>query len=157
MMRACAIACALSFALPAVAAAPPPGVEADQGTQRGPVVPAHLVDNQTPFWSIGVAFEGYGSEESGDALIGLASMLRVGWFGPNALIMLKPDPSGYEQSRFLGGLGLRAYFSLFDRSFSYGVGAHIEARLEDHFWLAYATPFELGATIYAERTWDVQL
>ena len=31
---------------------------------------------------------------------------------------------------------------------SYGVGVSIEARLRDSFWVAYATPLELGIPLY---------
>jgi hypothetical protein len=135
--------------------------ERDQGgsdVQRGPLLPLHLAKPKTTFWSIGVGLERFGRDiKDTNDLIGVAAMLRIRSFGPHALVMAKPSQEGYEDSRFLGGLGLRGYFPLLGISFSYGVGFHAEVRLEDHFWLAYATPLELGVVLYAKNSWDIEL
>jgi hypothetical protein len=124
----------------------------------GPVLPPHLAEDQETFWSVGMALERFGTGYTGsDNLIGVAAMFRYRSFGPHALLMAKPSPDGYEDSRFLFGLGLRGYFPLLGTSFSYGVGVHGEVRLEDHFWLAYATPFELGAVVFRKNSWDIEV
>jgi hypothetical protein len=125
---------------------------------RGRVLPRHLAGDQSTFWTVGLGVERFGTGYAdSDYLVGVAAMFRVRSFGPHAVLMTKPSPDGYEESRFLAGLGLRGYFPVLGVSFSYGVGVHAEVRLEDHFWLAYATPLELGAVIYAKHSWDIEL
>ena len=130
----------------------------DGGWQRGAVVSEHLAKLPSTFWSVGVALERFGTGYTGnDSLIGIATMFRIDSFGPHAVLMSKPSPEGYQDSRFLTGFGVRGYFPLLGTSFSYGVGVHAEVRLEDHFWLAYATPFELGAVLWSKDSWDIEL
>jgi hypothetical protein len=124
----------------------------------GRVLPPPLAPESTHYFAVGVGVERFGSELPGsDTLVGLTAMLRLRAFGPHALVMLKPDVDGYEQTRLLAGLGLRGYVPLLGTEFSYGVGVHAEVRLEDHFWLAYATPLELGAIVYRKGTLDIEL
>jgi hypothetical protein len=56
----------------------------------------------------------------------------------------------------LGG-GLRAHFAALGVDLSIGVGAHAELRLRDHWWLAYASPLELGASILERGSLRVRL
>jgi hypothetical protein len=125
---------------------------------EGPVLPAHLQHDPDTFWTVGLALERFGTGYTGsDNLVGVATMFRFQSFGPHAMLLAKPSPEGYEDSRFLLGLGLRGYFPLLGTWFSYGVGVHGEIRLEDHFWLAYATPFELGAVVLRENSWHIEI
>jgi hypothetical protein len=134
------------------------GLVQDEGASGRPILPAHLAETPASFWSVGVGLERFGAKlEAGDSLIGLAAMLRLRSFGPHALLMAEPRSSGYQKSRFLGGLGLRGYFPLLGTWASYGVGAHAEIRLEDHYWLAYATPLELGIQLWSKDSWDIEL
>jgi hypothetical protein len=156
MIRALLVACALPV-LPAVAHAQTDPL-ADRGAQRGAVLPPHLAEAPDTFWSVGVGLERFGGElGTGDNLIGVATMFRIRSFGPHALLMTEPSTQGYQDWRLLAGLGLRGYFDLLGASFSYGVGVHAEARLDDHFWLAYATPFELGSVLWSRESWDIEL
>lgn len=151
-----ALAAVCSLTAPARAQSEAP--LADRGAHRGPVLPPHLSKMPERFWSVGIALERFGSGFSGnDNLVGIATMFRIRSFGPHALVMSKPSPEGYEESRFLAGAGLRGYFTALGVSMSYGVGVHAEVRLEDHFWLAYATPLELGAVLWSRNSWDVEL
>jgi hypothetical protein len=157
---------ALAFALlaaPAVAQAtptsdrPPSHAEHDD-VIRGQVLPEKLAPKSNSYFTVGIGVERFGREVAGnDNLFGLAAMWRIHSFGPHVLIMSKPSDAGIEDSRFLAGIGLRGYFPLLGASFSYGVGVHAEMRLEDHYWLAYATPLELGAVVWAKDSWDIEV
>jgi len=128
------------------------------GRFEGRQLPAALMPSASRFWVLGVAVEEYGrGTNTRDVLYGLSGTWRVRSFGPNALVMLKPGGSSYEDTRFLAGLGLRSYLPIFGIEFSYGVSVQIEARLEDHFWLASATPFELGAVVFSKGSWQVEV
>jgi hypothetical protein len=155
MKRAAGVAFALVWASPATAAEP---AVVDDGVQRGRVLPEHLASSPETFWSVGIGVERFGAKvEDDNNLIGVATMFRIRSFGPHALLMAEPSPEGYQDSRFVGGLGLRGYFPLLGTSFSYGVGVHAEIRLRDHYWLAYATPLELGAVLWSKDSWDIEL
>ncbi len=131
------------------------------GERTPPLLPRHLAAAPNSFWTVGVATERFGSREVDDAdaqLVGVTAMWRISGFGPHALLMTKPALGEYENSRFLLGGGLRGVVNV--RGFtelSYGVGAHFEARFRDHFWLAYVTPLELGATLYQRGSWHIEL
>ena len=134
----------------------------------GPVLPATLAPLRSSHWVVGAAAEWFGSGadlRKNQILLGLDVMLRAGAFGPHAVVMMEPSPllaarpeiGGYEQYRVLAGLGLRGYFPWLGTEFSYGSGAHLEIRLEDHYWLSYLSPLELGVKVYRRPAWDIQL
>jgi hypothetical protein len=147
-------------AAPAVAAVtePTPPAAVD-GRFDGPVLPPTWQASSESFWVVGVAIEEYGrGSRSHDELYGVTTMFRLRSWGPHALLMLKPSGRSYEDTRFVGGLGLRGYLPVFGIELSYGVGMQIEARLEDHFWLASATPLELGAVLLSNKnSWEIEL
>jgi hypothetical protein len=147
---------AAAHALPA-SGQPPSDAERDD-VLGGRVLPEELAPKSNSYFTVGVGVERFGREVAGnDNLFGLAAMWRIHSFGPHVLVMSKPSDAGLEDSRFLAGLGLRGYVPLFGTSFSYGVGVHAEMRLEDHYWLAYATPLELGAVVWAKDSWDIEV
>ena len=151
-------ALAFTLATSVAIAEEPPAIEDDDGVQRGAVLPGHLADLPENYWSIGIGLERFGAKvEDDNNLLGIGAMFRFRAFGPHAILMAEPSPEGYEDSRFLGGLGMRGYFPLLGTELSFGVGLHAEIRLRDHFWLAYATPFELGAVLWRKNSWDIQL
>lgn len=124
----------------------------------GPVLPATLGEAPRDWWVVGVALEQFGRDPGSlDALYGISVMYRLYSWGPHLLMMAKPNSGGFEESRFVAGAGLRGYLPLLGTSLSYGVSMHAEARLEDHFWLAYATPLELGVVLYSKNSWDLEL
>ena len=162
-MKRAAVLASILFAAPAAAepasTANPraTGVEQDD-EMRGRILPERLAPRSNNYFTVGVGFERFGREVAGnDNLFGVAAMWRINSFGPHVLLMSKPSDAGIEDSRFLAGIGLRSYFPLLGTSFSYGVGVHAEMRLEDHYWLAYATPLELGAVVWARNSWDIEL
>jgi hypothetical protein len=124
----------------------------------GPVLPASLSPASNDWWVVSVAAEQFGRDpDSLDALYGVSVMYRLDSWGPHLLAMSKPNSGGFEDSRFLAGAGLRGYLPVLGTEMSYGVSVHAEARLEDHFWLAYATPLELGVVLYSKNSWDLEL
>jgi hypothetical protein len=142
----------------------PPDADACVSTPENPLLPDSLVREPENYLVIGVAAEAFASTQSehrstnNNLLYGLAAMWRLKSFGPHLVLMTKPATDNYQNSRFLAGGGLRGYFKVPGvTEFSYGVGTHIEARLEDHYWLAFATPVELGATVYRRGSWHIDV
>jgi hypothetical protein len=88
--------------------------------------------------------------------VGVSVNYRNRWLSPNLRLAIRPAQSIEDTYAAFGG-GVRAYFRLLGAELSYGLGAQIETRLEDHFWLAWATPVELGATLYEEGSWRIGL
>ena len=141
-----------------------PQADAAESTPERPMLPTRLAREPDNYFVVGVAAEAFASTQSeqrstnNNLLWGVAAMWRLKSFGPHILIMTKPATQNYQDSRFLAGGGLRGYFKVPGvTEFSYGVGTHIEARLEDHYWLAFATPLELGATIYRKGSWNIDV
>lgn len=141
----------------------PPQADACETSPERPLLPEHLARLPKNYFVIGAALERFGENFAGKSqadnlLYGVAAMWRIKSFGPHILIMTKPSTDNYQNSRFLAGAGLRGMFNVPGLTeFSYGVGTHIEARLEDHYWLAFATPAELGATIWRRGSWNIDL
>jgi hypothetical protein len=106
-----------------------------------------------------VAVESYGTgAPTDDTLFGLSAYYRLGPLAPNATFLFKPAAhDDLERSRWFGGLGLRSYFDVLGVEFAYGVGMHAEARLEDHYWLGVVTPLEIGAVLYDEHSFRIEL
>ncbi|MGE0326318.1 MAG: hypothetical protein AB7K71_40060 [Polyangiaceae bacterium] len=174
-----AIACASSLASLCVSAhaEPAPTFESNVEPATNPLPPleerdAPLDDGyfadrvgegfRNHYWVLGVGAEYFASAaknvaSTGEELIGLTAMWRLGAFGPHSLLMVKPGVDRVQDSRVLAGLGLRGFYDI--RGFtelSYGVGGHVEARLADHFWLGYLTPLELGAVVWQKGSWNVE-
>lgn len=112
---------------------------------------------ETPseWWSIGVAIERgddnlVGHDLLGDQLAGVIGTFRNSDIGLGARLMMSPkfDRASLLELRLLGGLDARVYFDLFGTEWSYGLGILAEARVRDHFWLAYLSPIEFGATLF---------
>ncbi len=140
-------------------AQPRPGSGQD-GVQSGPVLPSSLVPEPRSRWVVSGGVERFGGGVTGgDFLLALATTLRVSAFAPNALFLAKPylGTTGYEDSRFALGLGLRAYLPVLGTEVSYGFGVLGELRFQDHFWLAYATPLELSCVLYRKNTFEIEV
>ena len=152
-----ALALSLVWVDPAAAADNAP--KRDEAVMQGPVLPAHLVAERPGFWRVGLGLERFGTGfEGSDYLAALAVAYRYRAFVPNLLFLAKPRLSteGYEESRFLLGLGLRSYVKLWGVEVSYGTGVQGELRFEDHFWLLHLTPVELSAVLFRRRTLDIE-
>ena len=156
MIRALFAACASLAVASAAHAQHSP--TADRGAHSGPVLPRHLVRTPEQFWSVGLGVERFGADvDTGGNMIGVATMFRIRSFGPHVLVMTEPSTQGYQDWRYLAGFGMRGYFDVLGATFSYGVAMHAEVRLDDHFWLAYATPLELGSVLWSRESWDIEL
>ena len=114
-------------------------------------------------WEVALGFERVGDSmvsplDPDDELLSLGVGLTGDWLGGHLTISLSPNLLGeLVEVRGMGTLGLRAFTDVAGVELSYGVNAQIEARLADHFWLAYASPAELGVTLYDNRTARVRL
>jgi hypothetical protein len=95
--------------------------------------------------------------DDNEHLVGLAAAARLGPFSPFAALLAKAFPYDHADTRWVFAGGLRGYAALFGTELSYGVSAHAELRLEDHFWLGYATPLELGAVVFDKRSFRVEV
>ena len=93
----------------------------------------------------------------GTCSLGSMAMYRWRALGPHASLLLRPSGRGYQYWRALSGFGLRGYLPVGPTEISYGVGAHFEARLEDHYWLAHATLLELGTPLTRAGSWNIGL
>ena len=152
-----ALALSLVWVDPAAAADNAP--KRDEAVMQGPVLPAHLVAERPGFWRVGLGLERFGTGfEGSDYLAALSVAYRYRAFVPNLLFLAKPRLSteGYEESRFVLGLGLRSYVKLWGVDVSYGTGVQGELRFEDHFWLLHLTPLELSAVLFRRRTLDIE-
>lgn len=150
----------LSLACTGPAAAADGAPKRDEAVMEGPVLPAHLVAERPGFWRVGLGLERFGTGFQGsDYLAALSVAYRHRAFVPNLLFLAKPRLSteGYEESRFVLGLGLRSYVKLWGVDVSYGTGVQGELRFEDHFWLLHLTPLELSAVLFRKRTLDIEL
>ena len=149
----------LSFAWVYPAAAADNAPKRDEAVMQGPVLPAHVVAERPGFWRVGLGLERFGTGFDGsDYLAALSVAYRYRAFVPNALFLAKPrfGTEGYEESRFVLGLGLRSYVKLWGVEVSYGTGVQGELRFEDHFWLLHLTPVELSAVLFRKRTLDIE-
>lgn len=118
--------------------------------------------SRTNYWVLGMAAEQFTSAATelgsgGNLLLGLTAMWRIKAFGPHLLLMTKPAVERFIDARYLGGGGLRGLFTVGSTQLSYGVSSHMEIRLADHFWLMYATPIELGVTLWDRGSWNIDL
>jgi hypothetical protein len=111
-------------------------------------------------WVVGVTTESAAHRVESDEVIrelfvGLSAGFRWRWANPHLRVLV--GGQGVE-ARYFAGLGFRTFFADFlGTEWSYGVGAHFDARLARHYWLVGATPLELGVTLFDRRSWSVQL
>jgi hypothetical protein len=114
-------------------------------------------------WEVALGFERAGDGmasglDPDDELLSLGVGLKGDWLGTHLTVSVSPNLLGeFVEVRGMGTLGLRAFTELGGVELSYGVNAQIEARLQDHFWLAYVSPAEVGVTLYEKGTARVRL
>lgn len=105
------------------------------------------------FWWPGVVLERGSSHLTGERSVdetrfGVAVAYRTRSLSPHVRALLSPSLGAYQNLAASAGAGLRIHFELAGVPLSSGVGLSLEARLRDSLWLAYATPLELGTTLY---------
>jgi len=140
-----------------------PGVAAGGTIGRSePLLPAAWQVESEAHWILGLALERAGTNVVGDnvlrdQLVGLSVAFRWWFLEPHIRLMASPTVGRFQNTRALAGGGLRLHATFFDFDISYGGGAHIEARLDDHYWLAGVTPFEVGMTVWDRGSWRIQV
>ena len=132
------------------------------GGRTEPLLPPAWEVESEAHWVLGLALERGGTNVVGDdvlrdQLIGLSFAFRWRFLEPHVRLMASPTVGRYQNTRMLAGGGLRLHVSLLDFDFSYGGGAHFEARLDDHYWLVGVTPFEVGLTVWDRGSWRIQV
>lgn len=158
-LLACSLATGALLCARAGAAAPRDGCEIE-GVWCGPVVPPNLAPVRRYHFLVSMGVEAWESQFSGrDLLVALATTLRVSAFAPYVQLMAKPGigTDNYEDTHLLAGAGLRAYLPVWGGRVSYAIGFLAELRFEEHFWLTYATPLELGAVVYRKHNLEIEL
>lgn len=129
---------------------------------RGPVPDAEaLARERNSHFLVGVGIEHVGNtlESVGQRiLLGPTVAWRASIFEPHLELMFTPFSGRYENLRLRGSLGARTYLTPHRLvELSIGWSLNLEARLQDHFWLASLTPIELGATLYRRGSLRIQL
>jgi hypothetical protein len=121
------------------------------------LAPAELAPHRSAFFSLGMGSELASSQRGQDEYFGLAGVFRYRSWGPNLALLVSPSAKGIEDwgGRVTGGV--RSYFELGGMEFSYGVHATLGARIDSHYWLAHASPLELGSVLYRENSWYLEL
>lgn len=93
-----------------------------------------------------------------DQLVGLSLTTRLWILGIYTDIGLSPSTlDQMEETRGVAETGLRGFFRLGKTELSVGAGLHLEARLNDHFWLLQADLVELGFLVYDRGSWRVRV
>jgi hypothetical protein len=128
----------------------------------GPVLPESLYPEKKNYWVVGIGVERFATGDDSiksldHYLVGVTAMWRLGPFAPHALAMMHPSGE-HENLRLLAGVGFRGYIDVPGfTSLSLGVGTHAEVRLQDHYWLWYLTPIELGAVVAQSKSFQVEV
>jgi hypothetical protein len=139
-----------------------PSHDIQDGANGAPLLPRDFDVWPSTHWVVGLALETARHRIDQDELVrdllaGLSVTFRYRAWGPHARLLLEPGGERYNEIRYFGAAGLRGYMPLAGTELSYGVGVHFDARLAHHYWLAGATPLELGATLYRAGTWRIEL
>lgn len=147
---------ALAVGLTSLTALEGARAEASSGAREvaapGYLAPGSALRSQS-FWWPGVVFERASTHLTGrrsidETRLGVALAYRSPHLSPHLRALLSPSLGGYQNFAGLAGAGVRVHFEVAGVPLSYGVGLSLEARLRDSFWLAYATPLELGMPLY---------
>ena len=119
---------------------------------RAYLAPGIALQNQH-FWWPSVVIERASTHLTGrrsidETRFGVALAYRTAHLSPHLRALISPPLGAYQNFAGMAGAGLRVHFEIASVPLSYGVGMSVEARLRDSFWLAYATPLELGVPLY---------
>jgi hypothetical protein len=116
-----------------------------------------------PDWLAGVVLERavgsfVGKRALDDQLFGLgATYFAAGRYGLHGRLLVSPNVQRTVDTRGLAALGLRTRARVLGVDTYVGVGAHVEARLRTHYWLAYVAPMELGVTAWQRGSFRFEI
>lgn len=128
---------------------------------RGPSL-AELAAKDPP-WTVGIVAERglhaiIDKALVDDQLFGLGVTRYVARrYGIHARALVSPNYNDIVNTRGFFGAGLRLRTDVFGVTTFLGAGAHVEARLRNHYWLTYVTPFEVGVTLWTHGSFRVEL
>jgi hypothetical protein len=91
-----------------------------------------------------------------DQLFGLSATYHRGWLGLHGKLLFTPQHR-VRRSRDAMVLGTRIAYSAFGYRWSYGVNVQGEAIVDEHQWVLYLSPIELGGDLYVNGSFRVQL
>jgi hypothetical protein len=91
-----------------------------------------------------------------EQLVGVTATYRRDWFGLNGKLLFTPQ-SITPRARARAVLGPRFLFDAFGRNWDYGLSVQGDAVLDDHHWLLYVSPIELGFDLYQKDSFHVRL
>lgn len=138
---------------------------AGEGASRppqGPFVPEGTDLHSRVTWLIGPAIELRLAEDTtenreDELLYGLDWGFRWKLLEVTTRWAVSPDrENNLEDLRLFAGLTLRGVIPAGPVELLYGAGTHIEARLEDHFFLAYVAPVEVGVVFWDRLSWNMR-
>ena len=152
----------LGCAVPGLAQSP---TDAPYGqlAPQGPFIPADTPLYNNYSWMVGPSIElrlaRDDTENREDELLyGLAIGLRYRLFEVDTRFQVSPDRGNdLQELRMFAGLSLRGVIPVRRVEWLLGAGTNIEARLQDHFYLAYVTPIEAGIVFYNRLSWSIRL
>jgi hypothetical protein len=156
-IAAAVLACLASSVILSVA----PSARAEKGDPE-PASFASAVDRR-PNWIAGVVLERglhslTGDSVVDDQLFGLSATYFVaGRYGIHSRLLFSPNVDQLVDMRVFSALGFRLRTEVLGVETFIGTGAHVEARLRTHYWLAYVAPAELGATLWQKGSFRIQL
>jgi hypothetical protein len=114
-------------------------------------------------WMVGVTLDyanGFGRQLEKnletEQLAGVTATYRRSRFGINSKLLITPQ-SITPRARARAVLGPRILFEAFDRNWDYGVSVQGDAILDDHHWILYVSPIELGFDLYQKDSFHVRL
>jgi hypothetical protein len=156
-LRKVVLALAVAAFFPAAANAAPFGIEPQN---EGPFLEALTPPGH---WIVGVTLDrasGLGRVDDedlvDDQLFGLSGTYQRGWFGLNLKMLVTPQRVS-PRTRAGLVLGVRASYSALGRRWIYGVGLQGDAVLDDHHWILYASPVEIGFDVFTHNSFHAQL
>lgn len=91
-----------------------------------------------------------------EQLVGVTATYRRAWFGLNAKLLITPQ-SITPRARARAVIGPRVLFDAFGRGWDYGASVQGDAILDDHHWLLYISPAELGFDLYRKDSFHIRL
>ena len=128
----------------------------DRGTVGGRL-------NPSSYWLVGLTLDRARNpariqreSREDDQLFGISATYRRAWLGLNLKLLVTPQRLS---PRTRTGLVVGTRFSVrgLGRDWSYGINAQGDATLDDHHWVLYLSPAELGTDLISYKGMRIQL